>query len=550
MIMAKNTLKSLLRSESGASAILFSLAAPPLLGATAIAIDFGMLYLEERDLQGVADAAAMAAVLPTDIPSYGEEKVQGILDQSPELDIRIVSVKPGKFNADTGVSMSDRFVENDDEANAVEVQLERRVPLMLGKLMGKEFSSVTARARAARTDLVAFDLGSDLLGFDKNLPGRYLEALADTNLGLNRIEVNAILGAQVDVGLFAEILRDRIGDEDDTLGDVFSGEASLYEIVSAMAAAASTSDGQEALERIANQLSDDEIALSSLVNLGPLGRQMADRGSDRLNVGAYMMLRAALQNAQGDEYSAEIRTEIQSFGSVDVKIAGGQHTTSSPFLAVDPLKKITLYTTETRIAVEAKTTAQSIGAVKVPLYLELAPAEAQIYDVECDPSESDNGVTLRVKPSIGSAKIGEVDDGDFYDFSTNPTVAKGTLIDTPVLDILGYADLSVGGDQNQYPRLSLAEIRAGTRKRVATNDTVQALINSLISDLDVEIRTLDIGLGRQSTAIEDRLLRGLANIAPSVDAVLNEVTDMVGVKLGVADVGVTSLSCGRPTIIG
>lgn len=541
--------KRLLRNESGASAILLGIAATPLIGATVIAVDFGRLYLEERDLQGLADAAASASVSGEDIADGGYGRAEALLARSGVENIAIERFETGKFTADTATPIDERFEKGSEEINAAEIELTREVPLLMGGFLGINEAAVRARARAARTNMVAFELGSDLLGFDKNLPGRYLEALAETNLGLNKVQVEAILGAQLDLVQFIEALQRRVGEDGQTLDELFEDEASLADVIAAMGDAAGDAETRDALYQIASRVSWDEIRLSQLIDIGPLGRQMS-AGRDAIGVSVYMMLRAALQAGQGNDYEVELSSSIEGFGSIDVRIAGGEHSSETPFLAVDALKNVILRTTETRVSVTMKTTANGIGNVQLPVLIDLAPAEAQVARVVCDPFDPDNGVTLRVRPSIGSVKIGEVDPYDFDDFTTAPNVSPASLVDTPVLDIKAYSSLDVGGREDRFVRLSLDEIDSQIRKRVETRDAVEALIGSLLSDLDVEVTTAGLNVGRSSTTMEDQLLRGLLKLAPSVDGVLNEVTDIVGVKLGVADVGVTRLSCGRPTIVG
>lgn len=446
--MQHKILKSLLRCQSGASAILLSLAAPPLIGATAIAVDFGMIYLEERDLQGIADAAANASVTTDEIVESGQARAQLLIDRSGLEGVTIDTFTPGTYEADVNVALGDRFQPTTIGSNAAEIRLTRRIPLTIGRFLGTDFSTVTATARAARTNMVAFNLGSDLFAFDKDLPGRYLSALALNNLGLSRVEVNAILDAQIDIGLFIDAIRARVGDPDDAYGEVFSGDASLSDVILAMSEAVDDAGVANSLVQIAGRVDGEDIELSSLIDLGPIGRGSVINGDDRMSVGAFMMLRAALQAGQGDSYSVDISSSIEGFGAVNLRIAGGEHTSQSPFLAIDPAKQIILHTAETRILVEVQTTGISIGDVRVPVFIELAPAEAQISNVVCDPSQSDNGVTLRVKPSIGAAKIGDVDYGEFTDFEQAPTVSYARLLETPVLNIDAYSDLYVGGDEN------------------------------------------------------------------------------------------------------
>lgn len=59
-----------------------------------------------------------------------------------------------------------------------------------------------------------------------------------------------------------------------------------------------------------------------------------------------------------------------------------------------------------------------------------------------------------------------------------------------------------------------------------------------------------LGLGLSVTTVKNTVASQLLLLAPMLDTVVNSLTNALGVKLGVADVTVDRIRCGRPTMVG
>ena len=75
-----------------------------------------------------------------------------------------------------------------------------------------------------------------------------------------------------------------------------------------------------------------------------------------------------------------------------------------------------------------------------------------------------------------------------------------------------------------------------------------ALARSLLSDLRLQasVAGLSLGLGDATKAALGALL---AQTAPAIDEALDGLLALLGLRIGEADVRVTSVSCGRPALV-
>ncbi len=73
MLRMLKATKSLARNRKGAIAMMVAISAPAMIGAAALAIDFGSWFYVDGRLQGAADAAALAGLQvierPAEVPA-------------------------------------------------------------------------------------------------------------------------------------------------------------------------------------------------------------------------------------------------------------------------------------------------------------------------------------------------------------------------------------------------------------------------------------------------------------------------------------------------
>ncbi len=543
------SIRKLARDEDGTAAILLGISLPPLMAVGALALDLGSLYLAERELQSISDAAAAAAVAEGRDGNEAEI-VAAVIAESGVEDVSVVELTLGEYTRDVDLAWDQRFDPTSLYPNATRVVLTREVPLFFGSfVLDENQAQVTAQATAAKTDMAGFMLGTRVVDLPGDLANNLLSALAGTALDLTDNDVARLANVEIDVLSLAEELGPIIGMEGETFGEIFDADVPLYQVVQAMAAATDDPVLATVLGDVASRVGSDYVLLSDLIDLGPLGNSDVNDGQSGVKVDAYSLLRSVLQAAHGDSYEVTMDTNLAGLANVEGRLAGGFSEERSPWLTVDTMGDVTLRTSETRLLVTA-TTGSLAGlpaALEVPVYTELASAEATMADIVCAAGDGSEGVYVDVTPSLGTAAIAKVNLDMFDDFSVPLWLEPATLIDTPLVAVDAYSDIALGGEVTQQLHFTPEDVEDRLTKTVGTTDVLQGAASSLVEDVDltVEVAGLGLGLGGYTDLVGNTL----GSVAPSVDELLGQLTELLGVKVGAADVTVDRLRCGQPTIV-
>ncbi len=540
-------LTSLWRNESGASAVLFAISLPPLLGVAALAVDLGNLYLAERQLQGVADAAAAAAVGSHNSAAETAAVAQAIAD-SGATGIAVKELTSGEYVRDRAIAYDERFDPGSARRNALRVVLEREVPLFFGALLtGSNRTHVVAQGTAMRIDMAGFMLGTRVLTLPK-IADDLLSALAKSPLGLSQVQLNLLASTNIDVVEFTKKVGSLTGKNGATLGEILDAGVPLHVAVSAMADSTSNTGLAALLDGIADKLSSDHVALGDMLDLGPL--EASDFNGDRwgTEVDSYSMLRALLEVSLGDSYEVNLNTSVVGLAGVTVKLAGGYGEARSPWLTINTMNEVTLRTAETRLLIKAATN-PIIGLpsiLNIPVYAELASAEADMTDIVCSGTSAD-GVYVSVKPSLGKVAIADPGTTGFKDFSHPLSLKPATLLDALLVKVTGFADVSLGGGVASTLHFSPDDVEHRRSKATGTTDLLAGVTGSLVKKVDLKVNVVGLGIGLGGVA--GLVGSTLQTVAPALDVVLTQLTGALGIKLGVADVTVDRLRCGHPSIV-
>lgn len=551
--MQQRKLSSLIKDERGSAAILTAISLPALLGLTALVLDLGSLYLAERRLQGIADAAAAAAI-GGDIANEGETAVVAMIQQSREANIRISKFDPGIYTQDEAINYHDRFEPGLTTPNAARVQLEQDVPLFFARIFtGNDSSKVVASATAARSDLVAFDLGTRLATLSGGLPNMLLSRLVGVELNLSVGDITQLANTEINVMAFTEALRNGQGVPGATFGDALDQPMAPSDIIKAMAASTNGSAADLLLE-IADKVGGQDVVMSELIDLGQFARLTVNDGRSHAAVDAYSLLRSIFEATQGETYSVDLAFTLAGSTKAVVKLAGGYGYVRSPWLTLDTAGDVILRTAQTRIGIDVQTATPvlPLAKVNVPLFVELASAEAQISDINCTRDDPDAGVTVDVRPSVGRIALASFDQAKFSDMSQELALAPATVLETALVRVKGESDVPIGGAQTQQLHFTPHEIEADVRKEAGTIDIVAVTLDALVNDVNYQVQALglNLGLGLSDNSLTSSLTDTLTGLAPGIDSILNQVLEVAGLKLGVAQVGVIDLQCGRPAIVG
>lgn len=551
---SKNGFKRFCRDTSGTSAILLAAAMPALVGASAFAVDLGSLYLAERKLQGLADSTALS-LSQDDFGASGESAVREIIEHDGSDNVRIVGLVPGTYTPDPALGLNERFTaaaESGEEPDAVLIQLEQQVPLSFGTIItGNAGATVQARAVASRRDLAAFSIGTRLTNLGGNLPNAILSALAGSNLNLSTDQIGILANTRVDLFAVADRIAASEGLTGMTYQQIFDHEVDPAVFLAAVGEASGQPDVTSTLAGVAALAGGAQLSLGEIADPGTLGRSDLARRDNPLTLDAYVLTRAALQQAQGDVWAINLGLDVPGISAANLRMTGTNSTEQSPMMTVTAARDVVLHSGSARAYLETRvgTAVPGLASINLPFYLDIAPGEARLTDISCAARDADiDGAMLAVRASIGSAAIGQVDPAGLEDFGQDLAVAPAQLIRTALISATGSAQLDLGGNAEQEVFFTINEVEAHTAKSVFTSDAVSSLSASLANDLDLSVRAL--GLGVNTSGVGTLVGTTLASVAPTIDSLLNTAMRSTGIGLGVSDVAVDRVRCGMPMLVG
>jgi uncharacterized membrane protein len=237
---------------------------------------------------------------------------------------------------------------------------------------------------------------------------------------------------------------------------------------------------------------------------------------------------------------------------LDIMLAIGERPNKSPWLTITSKGEPIIRTAQARIYLKA-TTAQKLSGlaqVKLPILIEAASSEATLSRINCVGSPS---VTLAVRPGVARARIGAIDESKLKNFKTALTSSPATVVSVlNLVTVKAHADLEIADLNWQEVNFNASDISNQTVKSVRSRGFVNGLIVSLLQRLDPEVGLGPLALGLGDLAKALGVL--LTPLGPVLDGVVQPLLDLLGLKLGEADVRVHGVQCptqGRtPVLVG
>lgn len=514
-----------------------------LIGSAAFAVDLGSLYLDRRKLQGIADAAAMAAA-----SRPGEERAaaERIIAANCDCDIRIAALTPGTYIADPTQRAEQRFAGGGASPNAVRITLVRDRPLFFGSfLTGKPDSVIRATATGARRGYAAFSLGSRVAALNGGLPNALLSGLTGSQLNLSVMDYNALASTDIDLLAFSDALRTELDADVLTFGQTLDARATLPQVVSALASA---SDGQtaRALEHIADRALPRTLLPSRAIDLGPRSSSIRVDAANPVKVNALSLLRAMLLLSSANrQVDLSLVSSLPSGSGINVALMIGEPPANSPLIAVTDTNDVIVRTAQVRLKIDTRV-ATPLASVHVPLLAELGSASARITDIDCQPN-STAAVSLGVVTSPAMVAIGTVADSDFKDMKRPLDPKPARVVKLPLVNIDAGAELLLSDLAEKRVAFSRSEIDSGKVKTVSSTGLVAGAAKSLSDrmELDVNVLGLILNLKALTTVVGETV----ALAAPVLDTVLSDLTSLLGVHVGQADTRVNALRCGKARLV-
>ena len=514
-----------------------------LIGSAAFAVDLGSLYLDRRKLQGIADAAAMAAA---GRPGEEQAAAQRIVAANCDCDIRIAALSRGTYTADPSIEAEQRFASGGVSPNAVRITLTRDRPLFFGSfLTGRQDSIIRATATGARRGYAAFSLGSRVAALNGGLPNALLSNLTGSQVNLSVMDYNALASTDIDLLAFSNALRTEIDADVLTFGQTLDTQVTLPQVVSALAAA---SDGQTAtaLEHIADHALPRTLLPSRAIDLGPRSSSIRIDAANPVKVNALTLLRTMLLLGNANrQVDLSLASSLPGGSGINIALMIGEPPVGSPLIAVTDTNDVVVRTAQVRLKVDTRVTTP-LASVHVPLLAELGSASARIAEIDCRPNRS-AAVSLGVVTSPAMVAIGTVPDSDFKDMKRALDPAPARVVKLPLVSIDADAELTLSDLNEKRVAFSRAEIDGGQVKTVSSTGLVAGAAKSL-SDrmhLQVNVAGLVLNLNTLTTVVGQTV----ALAAPVLDTVLADLTGLLGVHVGQADTRINALRCGRARLV-
>ncbi|MBB3889623.1 putative membrane protein [Phenylobacterium haematophilum] len=556
MRLRPTPLRGLAEDTGGSVSMMMAMSFITLLGAAALAVDVGSLFLQSRKLQGIADLAAISAARDVGRATTAAQATAAENGWGRPLNVQVAL---GRYDPDPALAPSARFQTGGSNPSAARVTVSGEADLFFGRLLlNRETVTLTRRATAARADMASFSIGTRLASLQGGIANQLLSGLTGSTISLNVMDYNALAGAKVDLFKYSDLLRlnanleaasyDKVlGTDISTgkalriLGDLLQGSGDIQAASAARKLAVAAGDGKK-------------IKLDALLDLGPYGAQdhVAGGSGAKIELAAQDLANALVVLAgEGRQVKLDLGASVPGVTDVDVWLAIGERPNNSPWLTVDRDGQVVVRTAQTRLYLKAQALSVLglLGAqpITLPVLVEAASGEAKLASMECPASLSAQAATLSVRPSVGRIVIGEIDTAKLNNFKQNLTVSRAKIADLLLVKATAKADVQIGGQSWKTARFTRADIQAGTIKTVATDDIAKATVSSLLGNLDLDVDILGIGLGLGP--ITSALSGTLGAIAAPLEGVLNALTGLLGVRLGEADVQLNGLRCRDAALV-
>jgi uncharacterized membrane protein len=545
-----------LDDRSGAVGIVLALFLSFAVGLSALAVDVGSLYLERRTVQGAADLAAVAAASDLD---RADEAARATLAANGFGAVRSLAVTKGRYEIDRSVAHEQRFVAGKQPFNAV--RLDVGLP---GRLyFARSFMPVPEIAVSAigTSDAVAtFAIGSRLASVRGGLANALLGALLGGEINLSVMDYQALAGANVKLADFLSALATEVDVTAGSYDAVLNASATVGDVLNAVARAAEAGGQGQAAEVATTLLSQADLGarvpLAALVDLGPFARAEVGKPPAGLaaDVNVMSLVSALASLANGDSQVAlDLAAAVPGLLSLKADLAIGEPSQHSTWVTVGQ-EGATVQTAQTRLRLVAEVGGSGLLSgvrVRLPIYIELAQAEARLSALSCQGSGSGGEAVIEARPAVVRAWIGEVAPGGLSSFRTSVPVSTGNIVQVPLLAVTGAAYAEMGNGSSQELRFTQSDVAGRVVKTAEVRDYLSSLTATLLQNLDLRVEILGLGIGLGSVSSIKALVLGLLQpVTVLLDSLLAPLLELLGVSLGEVDVQVNGMRCGSAVLSG
>jgi uncharacterized membrane protein len=526
-------------------------------------IDIGYLFYMKRDLQKVADLAALAgaqqlvstpltgnptACVATDAPvlaAIGNAQTNGFSTAAPNKMANVIAVTCGLWDPVANLALAPNYFSAPPagtQLNAVKVVVTQTVPAFFG-LGGR---TLNAQAIASGSSpIAAFSLGTGLLTLcsgSGSLSALLVNSLLGSNVCLNAVSYSGLLGAQVSLLQVLTNLNANIG----SISAVADTQITLAQLINASIKGLSP-------VQVAN-INTDLVNLTTgalggtLLKIGDILDLSAANGVaaldtqinilDLLNVGA-------LQVANKNNFlSSNININLGVLGQVVLQLS----LIDAPKMAVGgPGATATSAQLRLAINVQALTLFPGYSAVQLPVYVYLAAGSARLNSLQCNAPQSAN---FDIKTSTAGICVAKG-----QTLSSSPSSCPSDMATNPSSRfdaIAGVLNLGINVSPiTTYPSVTLYP-PPSTSNSITVGSSLQDILGGVIQPqkfwvgLDADPLGLLSGLLTTLLGTLGTLLNPLLS---GVGALLDQLTSLLGVNLGLSTLNLYSISCGNVKLV-
>ena len=539
------------RDRRGAIGILFAMFLMVAMGVCALAIDVGSLYLERRTAQGAADLAAIAAAANID---HAEAAARATLTANGFGSLSTLAVVKGRYEVDRSVAHGLRFKAGGLPHNAVRLNVAFPGEIYFSKALFAA-PEISVSAMGAVDAHAMFSIGSRLAALRGGVVNGLLGALLGANLSLSVMDYNALLDANVSLADFLSALSSEVGLAAGTYDQLLAADAKAGQVLRATAEAARRGGDTRAAQVLASLAAQTPasvtVPMRTILSLGTLtnasiGEPHAGLAAD-VNVMSLVMAAATAANGTR-QVSVNLGASVPGLLGLTMDVAIGERAQNSGWVAIGQAGA-TLRTAQTRIRLLAEVGGSGLLAgvrIRLPVYVEIASAEARLEAVRCGAGARGEAV-VAARPAVVRAWIGEINPAGLSSFSSAPPVSYASIVSIPLLSISGKAYAEMSNAQAVPLTFDSDDVARRTVKTAEVRDYLTSLTSSLLRSLDLRVSL--IGLGSVGL-LTNALLGILAPVTAALDPVLASVLDLVGVHLGEVDVQVHGIRCGNSVLAG
>lgn len=557
-------LSSFKRNERGGVAIMAAIFGMIMCAIAALAVDVGSIVLTARKVQGTADLAALTAARDLN-------QAQRAAEATANANIKTIStmtVKRGRYTPDPALKPEARFKVQGTEVNAAKVEITAPAPLFFGRfIVGSDHVDITRKATAALPSSeprVMFSIGSRLASLNGGVVNSLLSGLLGTTVNVNLVAYNGLADVNVNLLQFSDLLATQIGVKAGDYDALLKTETTAGTLLKVLELV--TGSNNSALSTITGVPLNLPVKLGDLIGVEAEAKEGLAQHLNA-NVTALDLMTATLQTANSKrqlELDLDLMSNagaLKKLANVKTYVAIGERPNNSPWLTITGKDEPIISTAQARVflKVTALDAIEELASVKVPIFIEIAGAQAKLSSITCNASPS---TTLKVKTGLARVAIGEVDTTKLKNFQTPLTISDAHLLDAlgSTVVVSARADINVGDEQWQDVTFANSEVGKKAPKSVRSTKFLQGTISSLLGNLKL---TLDISLlGPVVKGLLSVVLSGLLStvagilspLAAPLDLLLQSLLNVLGLKLGEADLWVHAIECGQagqaPKLVG